>query len=119
MTYERLRRLAVVYSPLPSEGLEAIRGLSELLADFDRVVREKDDATRDVAELRLLLAELVQLALSERWTSQPPEVREAMKVRIGEIGKAGGLQPPLFPCGCSKHKVNLGRCDMYKPGEVP
>lgn len=29
------------------------------------------------------------------------------------------VQPNLYPCGCSRHKVNAGRCDQYKPGEVP
>lgn len=29
------------------------------------------------------------------------------------------LQPNIYPCGCSKHKVNLGRCDQYTPGELP
>lgn len=28
-------------------------------------------------------------------------------------------QPTLYPCGCSHHKVNIGRCARYKPGEVP
>lgn len=28
-------------------------------------------------------------------------------------------QPNLFPCGCSKHKVNLGMCDQYEPGGLP
>lgn len=27
-------------------------------------------------------------------------------------------QPNMFPCGCSKHKVNLGMCDQYRPGEL-
>lgn len=89
MTFARLRRLAVMHSPLPSEGYEAIRGLTPLLDDLDRVVREKDEASHDVAELRLVVAELVELALSERWTSQRPEVREAMKARIGILAKAG------------------------------
>lgn len=28
-------------------------------------------------------------------------------------------QPAIFPCGCSKHKVNLGKCDSYIAGSVP
>lgn len=28
-------------------------------------------------------------------------------------------QPAIYPCGCSKHKVNLGKCDHYKPAELP
>lgn len=28
-------------------------------------------------------------------------------------------QPSLYPCGCSKRKVNLGFCDQYQPGELP
>jgi hypothetical protein len=29
------------------------------------------------------------------------------------------VQPNLYPCGCSRHKVDAGRCDQYRPGEVP
>lgn len=28
-------------------------------------------------------------------------------------------QPNVFPCGCSRHKVNAGLCDAYKPGSFP
>ena len=30
-----------------------------------------------------------------------------------------GRQPNIYPCGCSRHKVNAGLCDQYKPGEIP
>lgn len=39
---------------------------------------------------------------------------EGLLVYLRVIG-----QPTLYPCGCSKHKVNAGRCDLYKPGEMP
>jgi hypothetical protein len=28
-------------------------------------------------------------------------------------------QPDLYPCGCSKTKVNSGRCKDYRPYELP
>lgn len=52
MTYERLRQLARVYSPIPSEGYEALRALAPLLADYDRVVREKSELESELGMLR-------------------------------------------------------------------
>ena len=28
-------------------------------------------------------------------------------------------QPAIYPCGCSRHKVNADLCDAYQPGELP
>jgi hypothetical protein len=42
-----------------------------------------------------------------------PELEDAV------IDQLEHTQPALFPCGCSKHKINLGRCDQYTPGAVP
>jgi hypothetical protein len=28
-------------------------------------------------------------------------------------------QPTIYPCGCSKFKVNFGLCDVYRPFELP
>lgn len=39
-------------------------------------------------------------------------------VEFAVVEQIKRTQPALFPCGCSKHKVNLGRCDQYTPGAV-
>lgn len=31
----------------------------------------------------------------------------------------GNQQPPIYPCGCSRVKVNAGLCVVYKPGQIP
>lgn len=38
---------------------------------------------------------------------------------VTDLLQPAPVQPTLYPCGCSRLKVNSGRCDQYKPGEVP
>lgn len=60
MTYARLRQLAIMEWPCASlqDALDAFRGLPELLADLDRVIAEKDAATREIAILKQRISEL-------------------------------------------------------------
>lgn len=91
MSYERLRRLAVMFSPLPSEGEEAVRGLGELLADFDRVVREKDDAAKELAVMTAARDEAcdkIENALSIKWGTEKALIRQ----RIAELRRVGARQ---------------------------
>jgi hypothetical protein len=40
--------------------------------------------------------------------------------RLAQLsGGEAPKRPQLYPCGCSRHKVDLGRCDSYEPGEWP
>lgn len=86
---------------------------------LERAADELAAMTKEVGRLKSLLAETHDIATDERWTSRPPEMRQEQLARLAEIRKSGWTQPTMYPCGCSKHKINLGRCDSYKPYEVP
>lgn len=45
----------------------------------------------EVARLRALLREAVEIARDERWTSRPPEVRMAQLARLAALASEGGV----------------------------
>jgi len=57
------------------------------------------------------------VAAIERFVENGRAAQQAVDKVVAQADVAA--QPNLYPCGCSKHKVNAGRCTSYKPGELP
>jgi hypothetical protein len=53
---------------------------------------------------------------------RPVEVGSAahrLTQAVTEMLDRPAVVPNIYPCGCSRLKVNAGRCDRYKPWELP
>src|SRR5580658_8860623 len=46
--------------------------------------------------------------------AEPEGLRLQVVKRAGQSA-APPLTPVIYPCGCSRHKVRLGGCDIYGP----
>lgn len=48
--------------------------------------------------------------LCPRCQQKPGAEKRAIALTIG---------PAIYPCGCSRLKVDIGKCDHYQPGDLP
>ena len=76
-----------------------------MFAKFD-----PDDKTKTFDD-RLMIHACSEWCRDQLWTSKP--------LKFSKVTFDPKEQPALYPCGCSKHKINHGLCDSYSPHELP
>lgn len=97
-------------APEMGEGVQECRGVVTVEGFVD-VIFVDVSASRDATPVYTLMWR------SNGHTPTDPELTHALGEAATE--RADGLEreglPAIFDCGCSLHKIQLGRCDVYAP----